>query len=209
MPSFIGYVPTQTEFIRGFFDLAPVTSSDVVYDLGSGDGRVLFHALEKGAGKVVGVELNPELVQESKKTATAKGLDDRATFLQADLMDVDLTEATVILCYLFPTASFVLKKKLSAEQGRGQGWSWSHSAFPTGYPREPSTSPADGFTSTTCPRFARRTPPSCCMPRLRPTEKESARWNESFRAGCPRRFALSLAAGYNALFVSCGIAIYN
>jgi SAM-dependent methyltransferase len=115
LPSFIGYVPTQPEFIRGFFDLAPVTSSDVVYDLGSGDGRLLFHALEKGAGKVVGIELNPELVSEANQTAQAKGLDDRATFLQADLMDVNLAEATVVLCYLFPTASTALKAKLAAE----------------------------------------------------------------------------------------------
>jgi SAM-dependent methyltransferase len=115
LPSFIGYVPTQPEFIRGFFDLAPVTSSDVVYDLGSGDGRVLFHALEKGAGRVVGVELNPELVREAHQAAKAKGLDNRASFLQADLMDVNLAEATLVFCFLFPTASTALKAKLTAE----------------------------------------------------------------------------------------------
>ncbi len=115
MPSFIGYVPTQPEFIRGFFDLAPVTPADVVYDLGSGDGRLLFAALEKGAGRVVGVELNPELVRRARETAEARGLDGRATFLQADVMDVNLSEATLVLCYLFPTASAALRPKLAAE----------------------------------------------------------------------------------------------
>lgn len=50
MPSFIGWVPTDSEFVAGFFELAPVSSTDLVYDLGCGDGRLLFAAIEKGAG---------------------------------------------------------------------------------------------------------------------------------------------------------------
>ena len=115
MPSFIGFVPTQAEFIRGFFELAPVTVGDVVYDLGSGDGRLVFAALEKGAQRAVGVELNPELVRQARAAAQSKGLEKRAIFLEADVMDVDLTEATLVLCYLFPTASAALKPKLARE----------------------------------------------------------------------------------------------
>ncbi len=88
---------------------------DVVYDLGSGDGRLLFSALEKGAGKIVGVELDSALARVARKTAGEKGVEDRATFLNADVMDVNLTDATIVLCYLFPSASTALKPKFELE----------------------------------------------------------------------------------------------
>ncbi len=116
MGSFISFVPTPFEDIDTFFELAPVSSTDVVYDLGSGDGRLLFTALEKGAGKVVGVELDPVHIHEARETARKKGLEDeKAIFLQADVTDVNLADATVVLCYLFPTASAALKPKFESE----------------------------------------------------------------------------------------------
>jgi SAM-dependent methyltransferase len=115
MGSFISFVPTLPEHIDGFFELAPVSSSDVVYDLGSGDGRLLFAALEKGAGRAVGVELNSELIRTARETANSKGLDDRLTFLEADVMDVSLIEATVVLCYLSSAASGALRPKFESE----------------------------------------------------------------------------------------------
>ena len=115
MPSYIGFIPTPPECVDGFFDLVTPGPSDVVYDLGSGDGRLLFAALKKGAGKVVGVDLNPELVQQAKETARLGGLQDRATFIQGDVMDVDLSDATMVFFYLFPTASEALKPKLEKE----------------------------------------------------------------------------------------------
>ncbi|MFH1639299.1 MAG: class I SAM-dependent methyltransferase [Chloroflexota bacterium] len=115
MPSFIGYVPTPPEHIEGFFELVPVAPSDVVYDLGSGDGRLLFSALERGAGKVVGVELDPERIHVARDTAESRGLLDRATFLQADVMDVNLSDASVVLCYLSTSASSALKTKFQSE----------------------------------------------------------------------------------------------
>jgi SAM-dependent methyltransferase len=115
MGSFISFVPTPFEDIDTFFELAPVASADIVYDLGSGDGRLLFTALEKGAGKAVGVELDPAYVREARETAKMRGLEDKVTFLQADVMDIDLTDATVVLCYLYPTASTALKPKFESE----------------------------------------------------------------------------------------------
>jgi SAM-dependent methyltransferase len=115
MGSFISFVPTPFEDIDTFFELAPVSSADIVYDLGSGDGRLLFAALEKGAGKAVGVELDPAYVREARETAKKKGLENKVTFLEADVMDVDLTDATVVLCYLYPTASTALKPKFESE----------------------------------------------------------------------------------------------
>ena len=115
MPSFISFIPTPYEDIDSFFDLVPLAPSDVVYDLGSGDGRLLFAALEKGAGRAVGVELNPDHIQRAKETAASKGLEGRITFLPADVMDVNLADATVVLCYLFTTASTALKPKFEKE----------------------------------------------------------------------------------------------
>ncbi len=115
MPSFISWVPTPFDDIDNFFKLARVTSADVVYDLGSGDGRLLFAALDMGAGSAVGVELDPVQIDKAKKTAREKGVEDRVKFIQADVMDVDLSPATVVLCYLITAASAALKPKLEAE----------------------------------------------------------------------------------------------
>lgn len=115
MGSFITFIPTPHEDINSFFELAPVTSSDVVYDLGSGDGRLLFAALELGAGKAIGVELDPALVREATETAKEKGLENKVEFLKGDIMDVNLCDATLVLCYLFTTASAALKPKFVAE----------------------------------------------------------------------------------------------
>ena len=75
MGSFISFVPTPFEDIATFFELAPVSFADVVYDLGSGDGRLLFAALEMGAGKAVGVELDPAHAREARETAKKRGLE--------------------------------------------------------------------------------------------------------------------------------------
>jgi SAM-dependent methyltransferase len=115
MGSFISWVPTPPEHIDLFFELAPLSPDDVVYDLGSGDGRLLFAALEKGAGKAVGVELNPNHAHTARQKAKEKGLENKTTFIEADVMDVNLSEATVVLCYLITAASAALKPKFEAE----------------------------------------------------------------------------------------------
>ena len=115
MPSLVSFIPTPNEFVDSFFELAPVSSSDVVYDLGSGDGRLLFSALDKGAGRAVGVELDPDLISTATETARNKGFQDRITFLEADLMEVSLTDASVILCYLSAAASIALRPKFELE----------------------------------------------------------------------------------------------
>lgn len=115
MGSFISFIPTAMDEVGIFYDMAPVSSSDVVYDLGSGDGRLLFAALERGASRVVGIELNPDHAAEAAETARKRGLSDRAAFVNADIMETDLSGATIIVCYLFSTASTALKPKFEAE----------------------------------------------------------------------------------------------
>ncbi len=115
MPSFIGWVPTDQEYIGGFFELAPVSPNDVVYDLGCGDGRLLFAALDKGAGKVVGIDIDPERIRVCKEAAEKRGFNGRATFIESDVMQADLSGATVVFCYLLTTASAALKPKFEKE----------------------------------------------------------------------------------------------
>ena len=115
MPSFVKFIPTPSEDIDIFFEMAPLTSSDVVYDLGSGDGKLLFKALENGAGRVVGIELEPELVFKARQSAKSEGVEDRVTFIEGDITDINLSGATVVLCYLSYAATIVLKSKLESE----------------------------------------------------------------------------------------------
>ena len=115
MPSFVGFVPTPPQHIDAFFELAPVSAEDVVFDLGSGDGRLLFAAIERGAGRAVGVELDASRVSEAREAIGARGLEDRVTVLHADVVDVDLSQASVVLCYLVPKASAELRPKFEAE----------------------------------------------------------------------------------------------
>jgi 16S rRNA G966 N2-methylase RsmD len=115
LPSFITFIPTPYEDTDYFFDLAQSSPSNVVYDLGSGDGRLLFSALDKGAQGAVGIELNPMHVQRAREVAKSKGMEDKISFLETDIMKVNLSRATIVLCYLFTTASEVLKPKFESE----------------------------------------------------------------------------------------------
>jgi SAM-dependent methyltransferase len=114
-PSFISFIPTPTSHINGFFDLVSVSPSDVVYDLGCGDGRLLFAALEKGAGRVVGVEIEPEPLVTARAWAKKKGYEDRATFLEANIMGADLSGATIVFTFLCNAAAVALKSKFEKE----------------------------------------------------------------------------------------------
>ena len=102
-----------------FFDLCPISPSDVVYDLGSGDGRLVFASAQKGAARAVGIELDSKLVDNARKEAAKRHLDDGVSFINSDIVDVDLSEATVILYYLSTAASWALKRKFESELKTG------------------------------------------------------------------------------------------
>ena len=119
MPRYVIWVPTAPKFIDGFFELAPVSSSDVVFDLGSGDGRLLFAALDKGAGRCVGIDIDPKKVSEANELAESSGIADKVVFIEGDFLERDLSEATLILCYLFPEALIALRSKFESELKTG------------------------------------------------------------------------------------------
>jgi precorrin-6B methylase 2 len=95
------WVPTREEVVEKMLDLAKVTSADVVMDLGSGDGRTVIAAAKRGA-RAIGVEYNPELVELSRRRAKDAGVSDKATFVQGDMYEADVSKATVLALFLVP-----------------------------------------------------------------------------------------------------------
>jgi len=96
----IHYVPTSRGVTEAMLKLAAVTANDVVYDLGSGDGRIVIAAAKKYGARGVGIELDPELIKTATKNARKAGVADRVSFVQADLFTTDFSDATVVTLYL-------------------------------------------------------------------------------------------------------------
>ena len=109
------FVPTRESVADAMLQLAGVTSSDVVYDLGSGDGRVVILAVQKYRARGVGIELDPRLVQVARDVAREGEVENRATFIEGDLFDADISKATVVTIYLSPTVNAKLEPKLRRE----------------------------------------------------------------------------------------------
>ena len=111
----VHFVPTPRDVVDAMLKLANVTSSDVVYDLGSGDGRIVIAAAQKFGARGVGIELDPQLVSEANKKARKAGVADNVTFLSTDLFKADISEATVVTLYLLPSINLRLQPKLMRE----------------------------------------------------------------------------------------------
>ena len=111
----VHFVPTPTAVVDAMLELANVTSSDVVYDLGSGDGRIVIAAAQKFGARGVGIELDTQLVSEAKKKARKAGVADKVTFISTDLFKADISEATVVTLYLLPSINLRLQPKLMRE----------------------------------------------------------------------------------------------
>lgn len=112
----VPYVPTPERVVSEMLKLAEVNNTDVVYDLGSGDGRLVITAIQQfGAQRGVGVEINPGLVRQSRENAEKAGVSDRAQFLQQDLFKADFREASVVTLYLLPEVNLKLRPKLLNE----------------------------------------------------------------------------------------------
>lgn len=106
------YVPTPQEVVDEMLALAKVTKNDVIYDLGSGDGRIPITAAQKFGTRGIGIDINPERIQEANKNAKKAGVTDRVKFLQQDLFKSDISEATVVTLYLLPSLNVKLRPEL-------------------------------------------------------------------------------------------------
>ena len=105
------WVPTPPELIEKMLDMAQVSARDVLIDLGSGDGRLVIAAANRGA-IARGIEYESGLVELSRRLAVGAAVDSRVTFVKADLFDVDLSSATVITMFLTPDINLALRERL-------------------------------------------------------------------------------------------------
>lgn len=114
------FVPTPLNVVRRMLELVKAGSGDVLYDLGCGDGRILFTALEEfDVNRVVGVELNHNMVKTIKAKAEDKGLKDKINLINKSFFDVDLSPATIITLYLTTSGNAKLKPKFKKELYKG------------------------------------------------------------------------------------------
>ena len=108
------YVPTPQEVVDAMLELANVTAKDVVYDLGSGDGRIPITAAQKYGARAVGIDINPQRIKEANENLAKTDVGDKVTFLNQDLFETDISDATVVTLYLLPTLNIKLMPKLKA-----------------------------------------------------------------------------------------------
>jgi 16S rRNA A1518/A1519 N6-dimethyltransferase RsmA/KsgA/DIM1 with predicted DNA glycosylase/AP lyase activity len=105
-------VPSPHKIVERMLELAEVKQTDTVYDLGSGDGRILVTAAQKFGARAVGIEIDPELAKKSEARLQELALSNRAKVIQANLLEVDLSPASVVTLYLLTSANTMLKPNL-------------------------------------------------------------------------------------------------
>lgn len=106
------YVPTPQPVVDAMLEIAAVGPGDVLYDLGSGDGRIPITTARRWGTRGVGVEIHPLRIREANLAAHRAGVADRVAFIEADLFEIDLSGATVITLYLLPELNLRLRPKL-------------------------------------------------------------------------------------------------
>ena len=109
------YVPTPQPVVDAMLELARVKRTDVVYDLGSGDGRIVITAAKKYGASGVGIEIDPALVKQARANAAAAGVSSRVRFVTRDLFTADLSKASVVTLYLLQSINERLRPKLVRE----------------------------------------------------------------------------------------------
>lgn len=128
----IHYTPTRQNVAEAMLTLAGVTQEDVVFDLGSGDGRLPILAAQLHGARGVGIEIDPRLVAVARVNAAEAGVSERVTFIEGDLFAADLSTATVVTLYLSTSLMRQIEPKLKSELRPGarivshqfwfQGW---------------------------------------------------------------------------------------
>lgn len=111
----VPYVPTPQTVVDRMLTIANVNKNDVLYDLGSGDGRIVITAAQKYGTRGVGIDINSERIEEANNNARQAGVTDLVEFRQQDLFQSDLSEATVVTLYLLPEVNLRLRPKLLKE----------------------------------------------------------------------------------------------
>ena len=113
------YIPTPQVVVDAMLELAEVKRDDLVYDLGSGDGRIVITAAKKYGARGVGVEIDPALVKQATANAAAAGVAGQVQFVHQDLFSADIGKATVVTLYLLQSLNERLRPKLVRELKSG------------------------------------------------------------------------------------------
>jgi cyclopropane fatty-acyl-phospholipid synthase-like methyltransferase len=108
----IPFVPSPMLVVERMLQLAEVRKDDILYDLGSGDGRIVIEAAKKFGVKGIGVDLNPTLVEQAKRRAAEEGVSHLVEFRAADGLTVDISQATVVTLYMFKWFNNQMRPKL-------------------------------------------------------------------------------------------------
>ena len=108
----VPYVPTKQEVVEEMLRMAGVKPGDIVYDLGCGDGRIVITAAQKFGARGIGVDINPQRIDEANANARRAGVEKEVAFRLGDLFEADIHEATVVTLYLLPDVNLRLKPKL-------------------------------------------------------------------------------------------------
>ena len=111
----VHFVPTPHDVVAAMLKVANVRRNDVLFDLGSGDGRIVIAAAKKYGTRGTGIDIDSVRVAEGRLGARKAGVANKAKFQRADLFETDLREATVVTLYLLPTLNVKLRPKLYAE----------------------------------------------------------------------------------------------
>lgn len=110
----VPYVPTSQKVVDAMLKIANVTKTDKIYDLGSGDGRIVITAAKEYGATGVGIDLNPVRIGEANENARKANVTDKVKFIEGDLFEQDFSEATVVTLYLLPRVNLKLRPKLLA-----------------------------------------------------------------------------------------------
>ena len=108
----VPYVPTTEEAVQAMLKLADVKKTDVVYDLGCGDGRIVVAAAKDFGAHAVGIDINPVRIAEAKENAKKAGVENLVRFEENDLFEADIHEATVVTLFLLSNINLKLRPKL-------------------------------------------------------------------------------------------------
>ena len=132
----VPYVPTPMAVVDTMLSLAAVGPADTVYDLGSGDGRIVIKAAKRFGAREVGIERDAALVAHSQAAARQSGVTDQATFLQQDIFQADFRHATVVTLYLLPDVNLQLRPAFSPSYRPAPGSFRTIGTWATGRPIE-------------------------------------------------------------------------
>ncbi|MBN1294450.1 MAG: class I SAM-dependent methyltransferase [Candidatus Latescibacteria bacterium] len=111
----VPFVPTKQKVVEEMLNMAGVNENDILYDMGCGDGRIVITAAKEKGAHGVGIDIDPERIRESNENAEKAGVTDKVKFIEMDLFEADISEATVVSLYLLTEVNLRLRPKLLRE----------------------------------------------------------------------------------------------